>query len=137
LATYPVGGSVRLEVLRRGEARTVTLGLQAPPEVPPRQMTLLRGRHALAGATVANLSPALATELDTDPTRQGVIVLEVARRSPAARLRLKAGDVVLRVNDRDTDNVDALKAVLAGPEFAGWRIAVRRGDKVLKVTVGG
>ncbi len=137
LATYPVGGSVRLKVLRRGEARAVTLGLQAPPEVPPRQMTLLRGRHALAGATVANLSPALAIELDTDPNRQGVVVLEVARRSPAARLRLKAGDVVLRVNDRDTDSVDVLEAVLASPESAGWRIAIRRGDKVLQVTVGG
>jgi serine protease Do len=137
LATYPVGGSVRLEVLRRGEARTVTLGLQAPPEVPPRQMTLLRGRHALAGATVANLSPALATELDTDPNRRGVIVLKVARRSPAARLRLKAGDIVLHVNGRDTDSVDALEAVLASPESAGWRIAIRRGDKVLQVTVGG
>ena len=137
LATYPVGGSVRLEVLRRGEARMVTLGLQAPPEVPPRQRTLLRGRHALAGATVANLSPALAIELDTAPNRQGVIVLEVARRSPAARLRLKAGDIVLRVNDRDADSVDALEAVLAGSESGSWRIAIRRGGKVLKVTVGG
>ncbi len=138
LATYPVGGSVRLGVLRRGETRTVTLGLQAPPEIPPRQMTLLRGRHALAGATVANLSPALAIELDTDPNRRGVVVLEVARRSPAARLRLKAGDIVLHVNDREADSVDALEAALAGAdESAGWRIAIRRGDKVLQVSVGG
>ncbi len=138
LATYPVGGSVRLGVLRRGETRMVTLGLQAPPELPPRQVTLLRGRHALAGATVANLSPALAIELDTDPNRQGVVVLEVARHSPAARLRLKAGDIVLHVNDREADSVDALEAALVGPpDSAGWRIATRRDDKVLQVTVGG
>ncbi|MFQ5954171.1 MAG: DegQ family serine endoprotease [Kiloniellales bacterium] len=137
LATYPVGGSVPITVLRNGHERVLTLRLEAPPEDPPRQATVLSGRHPLAGATVANLSPALAVELDMDPSRQGVVVLEVAQRSPAARLRLEPGDTVLRVNDQRIDSVDKLASALAASPTAAWRIAVLRDDRVLEVTVSG
>ena len=41
------------------------LPLEAPPERPARQATLVRGNHAFAGAEIGNLSPALADELGT------------------------------------------------------------------------
>ena len=137
LATYPVGGSVPLAVLRGGKPLALTLRLETPPEDPPRRATVLRGPHPLAGATVANLSPALAVELDMNPGRQGVVVIEVAPRSPAGRLRLKPGDTVLKVNGRKIDSVDELEAALAAPAADAWRIAVRRGDRVLQVKVSG
>ena len=44
----------------------------------------LDGAHPLDGATVANLSPALAEELGFDPYATGIIVTAVDRRSAAA-----------------------------------------------------
>jgi serine protease Do len=137
LATYPIDGAVPLTVLRRGRERKVSLPLAPPPETPPRDVTLLRGRQPLAGATVANLSPALAVELDIEPLWDGVVVLEAARGTPAARLGLKPGDVVLRINDRDIERVDGLEEALSANASRGWRISIRRGDRVLQVTVSG
>ena len=49
-----------------------------------REPTTLDGRQVLAGATVANLSPGLDKDLDLDLFKRGVVVLKVARGSPAA-----------------------------------------------------
>jgi serine protease Do len=137
LATYPIDGTVPLTVLRQGRERQAALPLAAPPETPPRQITPLGGRQPLAGATVANLSPALAVELDIEPLWQGVVVLEVAPATPAARLGVQPGDLVLRVNDRAIERVDALEDALRRNGRRGWRLAIRRGNRVLRITVGG
>ena len=59
----PVGGRAALTVIRNGKPRQIAFSVTAPPEDPPRDITQLGGRQPLAGATVANLSPALAEEI--------------------------------------------------------------------------
>jgi len=136
IATLPVGGTARLEVLRRGGQRTtVTLPLEAPPEIPPRNETTLRGNHPMAGATVANLSPALADELAMSTDATGVIVLKAGRGSVAARLGLRPHDVILSINGTDVDSVSTLRKLLDRGSDR-WQIALRRGDKVLSLVVG-
>ncbi len=112
------------------------MALIGPPETPPRDTTPLRGSNPLAGATIANLSPALADELGIEGQLRGVIVLEVRQGSPASRLRLVRGDIVLKVNDRDITAVKQLESLL-GERAGNWRISVRRGREVLSVVVSG
>ena len=137
LATHTLGSNVALTVWRTGKKRRVPLAVEPPPERPPRQVTELAGRHPLAGATVANLSPALAAEIEFDLNSRGVVVLGRARGSPAARLRLSPGDVILKVNGRTIGDVDGLVAAVGARNVARWHIEVRRGDQVLQVTVTG
>ncbi|HYE50533.1 MAG TPA: DegQ family serine endoprotease [Azospirillaceae bacterium] len=136
VATLPVGGTATLTVLRGGKPRELSLKLVPPPEDPPRDLTRLEGRNPLAGAEVANLNPALVEEISFPGPAEGVVVVQVARGSPAQQLGLRPGDLVLKVNETEAASVDALEAALARPARL-WTIVVRRGDQVLTTTVGG
>jgi serine protease Do len=134
IATLASNARVALAVWRGGARRDVNVALTAPPETPPRNLTLLDGREPFAGATVANLNPALDAELGIDESENGVIVRKIAQRSIAAEIGLATGDIVLAVNDRDIDSVAALQEAVGarGP----WRIAIRRHGQRLSFTVG-
>jgi Do/DeqQ family serine protease len=138
IATLPVGSTATLGVLRRsGERVSLTLPLEAPPEVPARDEATLQGNVPLSGAKVANLSPALADELSLPTEAGGVIVLDVARGTVASRLGLRPRDVVLSVNGADVETVASLRRLLSrGSADSRWRIAIRRGDQVLTLVVG-
>jgi serine protease Do len=136
IATHSVGASARLTVWREGRERTLTASLIAPPENPPRDATQLRGNQPLAGATVANLSPALADELGLEGAPRGVILLDVRRGSPVAQIRLSQGDIIQRINDAEIRSVDDLRRVVTNPKLP-WRMHVRRGERVFILTVSG
>jgi Do/DeqQ family serine protease len=136
VATMPVGARAALTVIRNGKPRQVTFSVTAPPEDPPRDVTQLSGRQPLAGATVANLSPALAEEIGFSGPSQGVVILDVARNSPAARVGVQSGDVVLRIDDREVSTTSQLTKLLSRVQNA-WKVTVRRGDQVLTSTVAG
>ena len=136
IATRPPGGVVTVNLVRDGQRLDLRVRLVEPPEEPPRDRRVLDGRHPLAGATVANLSPALADELGLDPMRRGVIVLAVARGSPAARIGARAGDLVREVNGRSAASVAALRSLLDGAR-GGWRIALARGERRIDLVIQG
>ncbi|MPY71626.1 MAG: Do family serine endopeptidase [Alphaproteobacteria bacterium] len=136
IATLPVGEAAALSVLRQGRALSLALPLEAPPETPPRDATELAGRNPFAGATVANLSPALADELSLDPMQRGVIVMKVDRRAPAGRIGIRPGDVVVSINGAEIATVDSLEAVLRRPADR-WTISVRRDGRMLSVVIEG
>jgi serine protease Do len=136
IATQPVGAQIRLTLWRDGRERLVQAALIAPPETPPRDVAALRGSHALSGATVANLSPALAEELGYDGPARGVIVLEVRRASPAQQIRLAVGDVIQRINDREIKTVEDLRRAATQVRMP-WRLTFLRGDRVVNLTVSG
>src|SRR5690606_13828442 len=135
LATLPVGGTAELSVLRDGERLSIPIELTAAPEDPPRSTTLLSGRHPLSGATVANLSPALAVELSLDREWRGVIIVAVERGSIADRARFARGDILLEINGRNVNTVAELRAALSRPANR-WHITYRRDGEVHAVVVG-
>lgn len=99
-------------------------------------LTTLQGRNPLAGAEVGNLNPALIEEIGFSGAQEGVVVLQVARGSPAAMTGLRPGDVILRINGTAIERVRDLSAELARRARA-WTIDVQRGDQVLTTTIGG
>jgi serine protease Do len=136
LALGALGESTELRVRRDGQALTLDLPLQTPPYQPPPDADRLEGRHALAGATVANLSPGLDRELGLDLFEDGVIVLKVDRGTPAARLRLRRGDLIRTLAEEPIDDVAELRAIVARRPLP-WRLEVERGGQRLAVVVGG
>jgi Do/DeqQ family serine protease len=136
IGTLAIGGQARLGVIRQGLERQVVVALVAPPEDPPRQTTPLTGRHPFSGATVANLSPALAEELGIEATSRGVIVMQVRQGTVAQRLGVSTGDVILKVNDTEIASVEGLRRAV-GSERETWRLSIKRGERVMNVQVRG
>jgi len=135
--TKGIGGAVALGVLRKGQPVKATIALLAPVEDPPRDVRDLQGHHPLTGCKVANLSPAVAQEVGVDDdTRQGVVILEVKEKTPAARLGVKRGDIVVSLNNEKVKSVAELVSALevAG---GGWRLSVERGGKVFNLAIQG
>ena len=135
LGTRMIGKAARLDVWRNDDTQRLTLKLVPAPEVPPRNVSKLRGRQPLAGATVANLSPALAEELSLDTLESGVIIVKLDPRSPARRFRFREGDRVLRVNEVRIGLVADLAAALKIPAEE-WHITMQRGGKVHTLRIG-
>ncbi|HSD93701.1 MAG TPA: DegQ family serine endoprotease [Methyloceanibacter sp.] len=135
--TKGIGGAAELGVMRSGEKVKTTIKLIAPVEDPPRDARELTGRHPLTGTKVANLSPAVAQEVGLDDdTRDGVVVLEVQERTPAARLGVRRGDIVVAVNNEKVVSVRQLVTVLA-IGGGSWRLSVERGGKVFNLAIQG
>lgn len=134
LVTQPVGGTVTLTVLSGGGQRHMPVTLIAPPEDPPRNVTKLDDRDGpFADAEVANLNPALAEEMGLDGLKQGVIVLRVLRGGRAARLGLRPGDLITRVNDRDTPTIRELRRAVW--PYGEWRVTLERDGRSLTTTL--
>lgn len=116
VATSQPNRRVPFTVLRNGDTLTLNVFLTPPPEDPPRNITLLEGRHPFQGVKVANLSPKFSDELGIAQLMTGVIVLDVDRRSPAARRQLvRPGDVILSVNGVDINMVNDIELMLVEP----------------------
>jgi Do/DeqQ family serine protease len=112
LATTAVGETVPVKVIRSGKEVLLDVVLAAPPEEPPRERSPLEGRHPLSGATVVNMSPAVADEMGLVEWKQGVAVVEVQPGSYAARF-LRPGDMVTAINGQEVKNVADLKRRIA------------------------
>jgi Do/DeqQ family serine protease len=135
-ATKGLGGSADLSVIRKGQPIKATVALIAAVEDPPRDMRDLSGNHPLAGAKVANLSPAVAAELGLDDEGRGVVVLEVEEKTPAQRLGVQRGDVIVGINNSKVGSVAELVTALT-PSRGGWRLSLERGGRLFNLNIQG
>lgn len=132
----PIGGQAVLNVLRNGRAASVSLRLAPAPEIPARDTRKITGASPFAGATVSNLSPAVAEELSLANFREGVVVTDVEEGANAALISLQKGDVVLAVGDaRIATTRDLERAAAARRPF--WKLTIGRGGEVITSVVGG
>jgi Do/DeqQ family serine protease len=136
VATMNVGGDTDLGIVRNGQPTTLTIKLVSAPEVPPRDLTLIEGQNPYAGAEVANLSPALAEEISIDSDLSGVIVIRLKRGSPADRIGLEPGDILLRLNGETIGSVATLREFVRR-NYSAWQVEIRRGGRVLQIVVQG
>jgi serine protease Do len=128
--TQQIGSQITLQVWHEGVLRDVSVKLMPPPEEPHRDVTQIAG-SLLAGVTVANLSPALAEELQVNETA-GVIVLNVPRNSPAARLPLSVGDIITSIGGQPILTVAALEQVLTTAPGT-VKLSIERGGRQVQI----
>jgi Do/DeqQ family serine protease len=134
LAAEPVGGSADVVVLRGDTELTLQVPLEAAPADPPANETTLDADHPLGGATIANLSPALAEELNLSTMSTGVIVMDIVRGSKAHRFRLRPGDIISEVNDRTLASVAQMDAYW-GAYDDEIMVTVMRGGRSLSARI--
>ncbi len=129
IATKSPGQNAIITLIRGGTAQNVTASLVAPPENPPRDVTVLRGNHLFNGVQVANLSPAFAQELGGQAPERGVIALDFVPGAPAARYGLlQQGDILEQVNGREMATVDQLQSTMAATP-GGMTYRLNRGGQ--------
>ena len=132
VATKRPGDAVSVRYYRDGAPRTVSVRVSLPPD-DARDETTISGRNPLEGARVANITPALADELQMDLMANGVVVLAIDGSSSAERFGFREGDIVRQVNTDRIANVTQLRRALDGAD--AWRITLQRGDQTLNLAV--
>ncbi len=130
LATLGTGGSATLGIMRGGTQYQTTIKLEAAPETVPRAETTISGSSPVAGATVVNLSPAVADEMLYNGDPKGVIVNKVSGNSPAGVAGIQRGDVIVKLNGVAIDTTRQLARV-ANQNTHFWDLIIDRGGQKL------
>ena len=135
-ATYQFGSrrpgeTVPVRILRDGDERNLTVRAEAAPGGQGDARTI-SGANPFQGATVANLSPAVADEIGVDPFAGkggGVVVTRVAQGF-AQQAGLKPGDMVREINGRQIRSMSDLNAAI-GQGGKVWRVVIQRGGQLI------
>jgi Do/DeqQ family serine protease len=130
-ATKPLGGTAQIGFIRQGRQMAVAVALQPLPQMP-RDEVEIKSSSPFRGATVANLSPALADELRLDPQATGVVITAVADGSTAQSIGFRPGDIVVSVDNQGIASPADLERV-ANSGGHSWRITLRRGQQQISL----
>lgn len=135
LATRKLGTEVKIDYMRSGKEGAITLKLEGAP-VASDATASLDGNTRFAGVTVETVNPAIAQELGLPFNARGVVVRSVEQGSPAQRMGLETGDVILNLNGRDMTDAKAFRDIAdARPD--GWQIVLQRGGRTFRSFVSG
>jgi S1-C subfamily serine protease len=104
------------------------------PATPARDERVIAGRNPFQGATVVNLSPAVAEEVGVDPfSRRGVMVTKTTDGA-ARRIGVQPGDIIRAVNGRNIKSVMDLTSAVVAPAPT-WQFTIERNGKEISATV--
>jgi Do/DeqQ family serine protease len=132
--THRPGDTLRIGVRRGGGEQALTVRAEAAPATPARDEQVIAGRNPFQGATVVNLSPAVAEEVGIDPFgKPGVLVTKTAEGA-AHRLGMQPGDLIRAVNGRDIKTVRDLTSAVVVPASV-WQFTIERNGRQLTATV--
>ncbi len=127
-------GATPLTVLRDGNKMQTRVTLLPPPERPARDPVLIRSRSPLAGATLVNMSPAVAEEFQIDISDDGVVVADLDENAVAGSVGFEKGDQIVAINgERLKSTKDAERLTQRG---SYWEITVNRGGRVITTAFG-
>ncbi|WP_205648803.1 Do family serine endopeptidase [Acuticoccus kandeliae] len=135
-ATRGTTGSAAVGIMRDGEARTMNVSLERPPESTPRDARRLDGPSPFSGIIAMNLSPAVADELNLDMAMSGVVIARVEDRTVANRVGLKPGDIIREINGWQIKDSATLERVTKRRERY-WDIILERDGEQLSLVLGG
>ena len=118
------GSSVKLDILHKGEAKTLTLALGEMPN--DRQANAGdQPSKELAGTPHLGLQLAPAGEVDGSGDK-GVVVVAVDPQGPAAEHGFQTGDVILNVGGKTVANAGDVRAALNAAKQSGKNSVLMR-----------
>ena len=136
IGTHKVGDRVPMQVHRGDKEQTLTVRAEAAPETPARDERTLSGSNPFTGATVVNLSPAVAQDLNVDPfAGKGVLVTKISG-GPAANIGLQPGDFIREVNGKAVNTVADLNAA-ASIQARNWVVTIERNGQRITARFSG
>ncbi len=133
-ATKALGGTAELGLLRSGKELAARIALRTAPNLPRDEITI-RSRSPFSGAKIANLSPALADELQLR-TDQGVVILDIDTGSYASNIGFRRGDIIVSVNGKRIEKTADLDQI-AREQNRTWRVIINRGGQQISAVFSG
>ncbi len=128
-STHRPGDQIALQVRHGRQARQVSVRAEPAAASPARDERTIVGRNPLGGATVVNMSPAVAQELGVDPfVARGVLVSKLTDNSLAAEVGIRPGDLIRQINGTPIAATADLQAALAAGNRS-WQVTIQRGDQ--------
>jgi len=127
-----VGHDAKLQVLRDGRERqvTVTLGeLPEDPTVAAETRDEGEGADGIEGVTVRELNDALRQRLRLAEGTEGVVVAEVAQTSNASHRGLRQGDVIVEVARETVATLGDYRRLVKKDADRPVLLKIRRGDQ--------
>jgi serine protease Do len=139
----PVGREVKLDIIRNGAMQTVTAKIGQHPPVPgfpdgfsfrmPDIPRVFQGmRSAMLGVEAESIDGQLAQYFGTN---EGVLVRSVMKGSAAEKAGIKAGDVILRVDEMKVTSPAEITARLRSAHGKSMPVALVRDHKEITLTV--
>ncbi|HMI97311.1 MAG TPA: DegQ family serine endoprotease [Micropepsaceae bacterium] len=141
VAEAPIGKTVNIEILRKGQRKTMPITVQrlvedekvasvdnktpAKPGAPKPPVTVN------LGMSLAPVSPDSRRRFRLDPKVQGVVVTEVDADSPAGQKNIRPGDVITEVAQQKVISPEEVSAKLDAERKAGHKVVL------LQVSRGG
>jgi Do/DeqQ family serine protease len=123
IATLGVGKEISLGILREDKAMTVKVTLEAAEATTAEAKTL---HPMLEGVTLSDGK--------TPDGEKGIVIDEVAARSPAAALGLEKGDVIVGVSRSRVTTTKELREILSKSSGV-IALQVQRGERILYVLI--
>jgi serine protease Do len=120
------GTSAKLDILRKGEQKTIDVTLAAMPNQPEKQARAGEmDNGSMAGTPHLGVAVAPASEV-AGAGAKGVVITAVDPEGPAAEHGLKSGDVILDVGGKSVGNVDELRSALKEAKSGGKKDVLMR-----------
>jgi len=100
-----------------------------------------RVEHPYLGIQMATLTPTIRESLSQDPgvqvqAEQGVVIVGIARNSPAARAGLRPGDVIQQIDGRPVNSADDVQQAVDNSTIGGnLPLAVNRSGRNVNLSV--
>jgi serine protease Do len=118
------GSSAKLDILRKGEAKSITVTLATMPNQPEKQAKA-GDNGTMPGTPRLGLSVAPANEV-AGAGNKGVVITAVDPEGPAAERGLKSGDVILDVGGKSVGNAAELRSALSEAKSGGKKDVLMR-----------
>ena len=102
IAALGAGSNVAITIVRDGAEQTINVTLEKLPDDFIGQTTLEKNEGALGGLTVSPLSDLVREKFEIKQgMKSGLVITKVEQNSPAERIGLEPGDVILEINRQD------------------------------------
>jgi Do/DeqQ family serine protease len=128
-ATKDLGSNTTISFIRSGRTQEASVAVAAPPDGGA--TALISGNTRFAGTTVEVLTPALAQEMGLPFDSSGIIVSSVAPGSPADRMGLAKGDIIVAINGQRINDVGTFQS-LVSTRNGGWQIVIQRAGQTIQ-----
>ncbi len=125
---------LNLTVHRKGEELKLKIKTILPPGDKQIKSTKVSGRNPLSGCEIANLTPAMASDLGLDSMLTGVIIVKSVARANGFGLSLfQAGDIIEETDGEAVKSVDDFRRLVKDGMKS---MIIRRGSQRLTFRVG-
>ncbi len=113
VASTSPGTEVQLHIIRDGKPLLIQVEVGEEPSSRRRKVggSTSIERGVLRGMEIQDLTPEILRELRLSPDTQGVLISVIDRSSPAARVGLGPGDIIMGVNRKPVQSIEEVERI--------------------------